>query len=172
MFDSPYPLRKAARNTGLNPGLIEHIFTFDDDEGRRYLLMVEEYPHSVYAVKFHLKAHRHAANRFSILTGYGHSPRILATVLSAMLIFYQKDELASFVYIGAPRIGEDKANTKRFQLYQLVMQTVFPASLFSYNHVDAESFTLILNIDHALWNPELVGQIRALYERYVGEKEE
>lgn len=66
-----------------------------------YWVWVEVYQHDFYAVKFHLKAHRHSDNKYNLLTGLNEARPVINTCIAIMQEIYNINPRASFGFIGA-----------------------------------------------------------------------
>ncbi len=59
--------------------------------------------------------------------------------------FLAKNPYASFGFIGANSIGEQKSNTKRFMIYQRIIKNVISPITFSHYLSEEKSAYLIFN---------------------------
>lgn len=92
------------------------LYTFKSTKSNQwYWVRVECYDHNVYALKFHLKSMRNCENKYSVLTNTYEPRRIVMTCINIMLEIYQKDDHASFGFIGSNLEKEGTDNTKRFR---------------------------------------------------------
>lgn len=151
MFDSSYSFRYC-NHTKTQKGqyhVIEHILTFSSKTKHKYIVHVEEYPHSVYAIKFHLKAHSLSDKKYNIETNLKDPLRVIGTCVEIMLYFYHKNPYATLAFIGANSILEtDRKNTRRFKIYKQIMENSF--SVITFNHLvyENESAYILLNKDN------------------------
>lgn len=147
MFRNPYAFRYCNKTKTEEGGfvVIEHKLTFFCRFNHQYIVNVEEYPHEVFVVKFHLKSHSDSERRYQLLTE-AHDPfRVIGTVLHIMLYFYKKYPYASFGFIGSPLEMEGKTNTKRFRVYRQIMANYFSPVDFQHYLYAAASAYLMLN---------------------------
>ncbi len=126
-----------------------HLYTFTGKGNHRYLIRVEEYPNDFYAVKFHLKAHSDSKDKYRLTTGYNDMPTCVSTCIQVMLEIAEKNPIASFGYIGANSLGEEKENTKRFRIYNRVMQNFFLPANYAHHFLVKESVYLLLRTANA-----------------------
>ncbi len=69
MFDASYPFRyiMSEHEEGELYQLV-HKFTFRGPRNQLYIVIVEQYPLDVFALKFHLKCHSRSPNKYQLLT--------------------------------------------------------------------------------------------------------
>ena len=94
------------------------------------MVWVECYRHHFYAVKFHLKNHRYSDNKYRYMTKLNEARQVIHTCINIMLEIAMEDDLSSFGFIGANSIGESIKETKRFQVYKILMATYFSEEHF------------------------------------------
>lgn len=151
MFDSSYKFRYC-NHIKIQKGqyhVVEHILTFSSKSKHRYIVRVEEYPHIVYAVKFHLKRHSLSDKKYNIETNLNDPLKVIGTCVEIMLYFYRKNPFATFAFIGANSIFElNRKNTRRFKIYKQIMENSF--SVITFNHLvyEDESAYILLNKDN------------------------
>lgn len=172
MFDTSYPVRYIHHTTLPGSLYTDHLLTFTCRFNHQYLIHVEEYAHLVFGVKFHLKAHQDSDRRYSLMTKFNDTPRVLATIVQAMKLFEVKHPLATFAFFGAELEGEPVANTKRFRVYKPIMENFFNEVKYDHQYLEAESFYLILNKDHKQQNPNLYPYILETFKKVIGKPEE
>jgi len=155
-------LRKGKRN-------INHdIYRFRNDFNDVYLVEVFHYEHNVYAIKFFQKKHRLSKNRYNItyprefrdkVTGNRNFLKILHTVNAIAMTILKDDELASFGFLGAPRLSEldpdingDRINpdstvsdTKRYRIYGNYVRRYYDPKTFKYIESPSASILLLMN---------------------------
>lgn len=145
MFDSYYPHKLIQSVSSKIYGFEkEHLYTFIGKGNHRYLIRVEEYRYDFFAVKFHLKAHTDSKNKYRLVTDYRDMQGCVRTCINVMLEIAAKNQLASFGYIGANSMEEVKENTKRFRIYNRVMQNFFLPANFAHHFLKTESTYLLL----------------------------
>ena len=151
MFDSSYNFRYC-NNTKSQKGqyhVVEHILTFSSKIKYRYIVHVEEYPHFVYVIKFHLKKHALSDKKYNIDTNLQDPLKVIGTCIEIMLYFYRKNPFATFAFMGANSIFElNRKNTRRFKIYRQIMENSF--SVITFNHLiyEDESAYVLLNKDN------------------------
>lgn len=172
MFDTSYPVRYIHHTTLPGSPYTDHLLTFTCRFNHQYLIHVEEYAHLVFGVKFHLKAHQDSDRKYSLMTKFNDTPRVLATIVQAMKLFEVKHPLATFAFFGAEQEGEPVANTKRFRVYKPIMENFFNEAKFDRQYLEAESFYLILNKEHDQQNPALYTYTLDQFKVIIGKQEE
>jgi hypothetical protein len=151
MFDSFYKFRYC-NHINIKKGqynVREHILTFSCKKNNQYIVHVEEYPHFIYVIKFHLKSHRLSEKKYNLQTNLHDPLTVIGTCVEIMLYFYKLNPFASFAFIGANSLGEGSIkNTRRFKVYRRIMENAF--SPFTFNHLiyENESAYVLLNKDN------------------------
>lgn len=109
------------------------LYTFKSPKSHQwYWVWVEVYDSNFYAIKFHLKAHRHSDNKYNLLTGFNEVRPVINTCIAIMLEIYKGNPHASFGFIGANMQNESIVNTKRFRVYRRLMATYFNENSFEH----------------------------------------
>lgn len=147
------------------------VFRFQNDFNDKYLVEVFHYDYNVYAIKFFMKKHRLSENRYNITypqkfkerrgckTGNSNFLKVMNTVLKISLEISKKDNLASFGFMGAPKLKENDpkinskninpdntvANTKRYKVYHLYARRYFNPHDFEYIDSCTSSILLLRN---------------------------
>lgn len=111
-----------------------------------YIVRVEKYPKHCYCFKFYDKAHSHSKNKFSLKTGTFEPRNIFYTIFHIMLDVLNKDNEASFFFIGA----EDEKDvlghaTRRYRIYMKFVSSIISDKLFAHYAVNAESLYILIN---------------------------
>lgn len=150
----------------------KEIYRFKNDYNDFYLVEVIYYDFHVYAIKFYLKKHRLSPNRYSLCysqefkqrkgfpTGSGNFLKVLNTITQiAISEVLQRDTLASFGFLGAPKLSESNpdlnanninpdntvANTKRYKVYLSYCERFFNPEKFEYIYSNTSSILLLRN---------------------------
>lgn len=124
----------------------KHVLIFKNKKNIDYIVHVEEYPLSVFVIKFFLKSHVLSDKRYNILTNFQEPTKIIRTCIEIMKYFLDKNPKASFAFIGTNTVKEDsKSNTKRFKVYGIAMKLFFDSTNFSHIEFEEDSIYLILN---------------------------
>ncbi len=89
--------------------LKESLYRFKTDKNQTYIVMVEQYHHDIFIIKFYLKAHRNSDFKYNFLTGFHEPSRILGTCLQIAISILKANPKASLGFIGAATIDEIKA---------------------------------------------------------------
>lgn len=147
MFDSFYRFRYCTHTKPKGQyNVITHILTFNCSRNQQYIVNVEEYPHSMYAIKFHLKNHKLSKNKYKFITGLNDQIKIFSTCVEIMLYFYSKNHYASFAIIGESSLNENtRYNTKRFRVYKRILENLFSPFTFLHFSFPNESAYMLVN---------------------------
>ena len=149
MFNSSYSFRYCSHSKpkGQN-SVITHILTFNCRKNQQYIVYVEEYPHSMFAIKFFLKNHRLSENKYKLITGFNDQIRVFSTCIKIMEYFYQKNPYSSFTIIGETLLNEPTyLNTKRFRVYKRILENLFSPFRFFHLSFPAKSAYMLVNKD-------------------------
>lgn len=88
------------------------LYSFRSSKSHQwYWVWVEAYEHDMYAVKFHLKAHRDSPNKYTIMTGLCEPRPVINTCVNIMLQIASTNPKASFGFVGAASPGEPEGPT-------------------------------------------------------------
>lgn len=124
------------------------------------MVVVEEYHHHIFIIKFFLKAHQTHPLKYSLLTSYHESTRIFATCIKIAVQILKKNPLASLGFIGAATEEEEKAHkealkdspkakkspTKRFNVYTGIVARLFSPDQFLHVEDTPNSAYAIINL--------------------------
>ena len=162
MFNTYYPHKFIQSNSSdFYDFEKEHLYTFTGKGNHRYLIRVEEYSHNFYAVKFHLKAHSDSNDKYCLTTGYNDMAGCVRTCIQVMLEIAEQNPIASFGYIGANSLDEAKENTKRFRVYNRVMQNFFLPANYAHHFLEKESAYLLLRKNNIKNHPAIFKMAKA-----------
>lgn len=120
-----------------------------------YWVWVEVYDHHLYAVKFHLKAHRHSRDKYSLLTGLNEARSVINTCVAIMREIGNFNPHSSFGFIGANMKSETPYFTKRFRVYSRMMATYFSEDVFEHYMLISKSAYLMIRKSELERQPEL-----------------
>ena len=151
MFDSSYNFRYC-NSSKIKKGqydVREHVLTFNCNLGLRYIVKVEEYYHSLYAIKFYLKIHANSKRKFNLITGNQTPLPVIGTCIEIMKYFIAKNPFASFAFIGSNSVNENRENTKRFRIYKQLMENIFSPLNFKHLSFLRESAYILINKDNS-----------------------
>lgn len=146
----------------------KRLYTFKSTKSNQwYWVWVELYDYHVYAIKFHLKSHRHSPHKYNLLTNTYEPRKIVFTCINIMLQVYQEDDHASFGFIGSNLLSESANNTKRFRFYRKIMATYFSEKYFVHQENSFKSTYLMINKVELTNNSNLLKDIQiAFMEQY------
>lgn len=149
MFNTSYPFTfLMSQPVEGEPYRKLHRFAFRCKRNQRYTVLLEEYDHDFFGVKFHLTALTNSEKRFQQLTGYYDAPAIINTCLEIMAHKLKVNPKASFGFTGAPLESEkDKKGetTKRFRVYRRIMENLFSPERFVHYRLEDSSIYLLIN---------------------------
>lgn len=113
---------------------------------RTYIVRLEKYLNHAYCVKFFDKSVSESKNKFSIRTNTFEVRTILYTLYHIMLDVLNKDNLASFFFIGAEdekdELGE---STRRYRLYRRFVGSAISDRAFAHYRVNELSLYILVN---------------------------
>lgn len=164
-----YPYRFVQNFEGNSGHLLsKRLYSFKSTKSNfTYWVWVELYDYNVYAIKFHLKNHRHSERKYNILSSTFEPRRIIHTCINIMLDIYHQDDHASFGFIGSNLDEEGIDNTKRFRFYSKIMATNFSDKYFLHTELKDKSAYLMVNKIELENNPNLINDIQdAFTEQY------
>lgn len=116
-------------------------------------------PTSFYAVKFHLKAHRHSDFKYNLMTGLYEARQCIRTCMAIMEEVARSDSRASFGFIGANQMNEPEENTKRFRVYRRFMLTCFGNDEYVHKYNISKSAYMLINRKELAEHPSLLDEI-------------
>ena len=177
MFDSHYPYHQVDKKVTISSGyeVVTFTFAFTSGSGRRYLIVVEEYPNQVCAIKFYPKAIAESPRKYNKLTGWectaehNYYSKIISTCLVVMVKFYMEDSSRSFLFIGAPTENEDSINTRRFALYRRIMPLRF--SDVHFRHLIRVEQSIYLLLNRKRQTDTILGEVEEMVKAIYPDKE-
>lgn len=89
--------------------------------------------------------------------------RIINTCISILMEIFRKDPCASFGFIGANRIGETEANTKRYKVYKKIVTTYMGAETFHHHYNVDKSAYILINKNKLKEIPTLIQEIEQFF---------
>lgn len=128
-----------------------------------YLVRVEHYKMDIYIIKFYLKSNQNSPLKYNLLTNTFEPRRIINTCISILMEIFRKDPRASFGFIGANRIGENEANTKRYNVYKKIVTTYMGAETFYHHYNIDKSAYILINKDKLKEIPTLIQDIEQFF---------
>lgn len=124
-----------------------------------YIVRVEKYKEHVYGVKFFLKQMLDSPKKYSHLTNTFEPRTIVYSVFRLMLDIYQKDNQASFMFIGNPDEDGNKENTRRYKLYCKLVSSKISDRYFKHLRTDKYSLYILANRLRMSDNPFFTEQL-------------
>ena len=114
-----------------------------------YIVRVERYIEHAYCLKFFDKANMNSSQKFSLRTNTFEPRTIFYTLFHIMLDVLQRDEKASFFFVGA----EDEKDvlgyaTRRFRVYYKFVSSVVSEKQFGHFPIRKESLYILVNKTH------------------------
>lgn len=147
---------------GWTPRFFDASFTvfFQVNEvTQTYWVWIEVYQHHFYAVKFHLKAHRHSDFKYNLMTGLYEARQCIRTCMAIMEEVARSDSRASFGFIGANQMNEPEENTKRFRVNRRFMLTCFGNDEYVHKYNISKSAYMLINRKELAEHPGLLDEI-------------
>lgn len=133
------------------------LYTFRSPKSHQwYWVWVEVYEHDMYAVKFHLKAHRDSKDKYSLMTGLNEARPVINTCIAIMQEIANVNPRASFGFIGANMSGESEYFTKRFRVYCRIMATRFTEDVFEHYQIVQKSAYIMVRKSELEKQPQLL----------------
>lgn len=138
----------------------KHIYKFKTKFNRIYLFELEEYSHSVFMGKFHLRKHKNLKDKHKVIINDYDGFRILSTCIDiAYREVYMKNNIASFGFIGESRPEEQderqkvygdkkRYNTQRFRVYSMISAKHFSPDKFEHISDKENSMYFLLNLEN------------------------
>lgn len=169
MFNTDYIFRYVMTQKPLagEPFLCTHIYTFKCGQtGLRYVVLLEQFIHNFYTIKFYPKIFADSPKKYNLLTNGGKVGSIINTCLNIMADRLKKDSLASFGFTGAPLDSEiGQYPTKRYRIYMRIMENFF--SPHNFYHYTNEPRNVYLLVNRKKEQPEeLIQQLEQLFEQH------
>lgn len=162
---SAYPYRFVMNELSHDEYIIRtSIYTFRSTKSNLvYLVRVEDYKMDIYIIKFYLKSNQNSPLKYNLLTNTFEPRRIIDTCISILMEIFRKDPRASFGFIGANRIGENEANTKRYNVYKKIVTTYMGAETFYHHYNIDKSAYILINKDKLKEIPTLIQDIEQFF---------
>lgn len=132
-----------------------------------YIVLVEQYEHNVFAIKFYPKKWSNSKRKYQLLTGTNEPRKIINTCINVMLSIYEENPDASFGFVGANRIDESPNETKRYKVYSTIVATYFSNEFFFHKENKEKSAYLLINNKSLSNNPTLVKKIEDFFKNNI-----
>lgn len=168
---NPYTYVSCGRETQYNGEQNVRLFRFKNEYNQKVIVEIFEFKYNVYAIKFYLHNNRDSKNRYSFnynskflkrknTNGAKNFLRTIDTVVEISIKeLLEKDNLASFGFLGAPKpeekdvtknqenINLDKTikNTIRYRIYNISSRRIFNPENFEYIDSKTSSIMLLRN---------------------------
>ena len=173
LFHYPYRFVQKVEDSPVRDSFLKYklLYTFRSSRSHQwYWVWVEVYEHDLYAVKFHLKAHRDSKNKYSLMTGLNEARPVIHTCIAIMREIADVNPHASFGFIGANMENEPTFLTKRFRIYSRMMATYFGEDVFAHYMIVAKSTYLMIRKSELEKEPSLpeifTDKFRQLYDYF------
>lgn len=141
MFDAPlkFSCISSTKEKG-NALVAKRLYKFKSPKGKVYHVVIDEFPHKMFVVKYHLKIDEARNDKFNRIINDGHANRIIGTVVAITLSIWKEDQFSSFAYIGIFKINSDDyrhrresqhtIRTQRFTIYKRITENFFGGDAF------------------------------------------
>lgn len=129
-----YTLERQAENLEI-PYCFDYTYSFDTDEGNRYIFLVQEFMDcNLIGLKFYRATDYENKNKYNVLTHHKNPFRFFSTIINVIFLeVIQKFPNHSFIFKGEPTLKELEEiedcenNSKRFKFYlRLLAEVVSP----------------------------------------------
>jgi hypothetical protein len=169
MFDKGYDYRKVQVDKSKGEGvfLTKHIFVFiSSSNHRKYIVEVEEYKYNMFILKFHLKCHNKADDKYSRMTKFNDVTKVLRTCIDIMIQMYKDNPYSSFGFMGANMVDEEIPANKRFRVYSVIMNRFFSPKRFWHNQNWNKNLYFLINKDSSESNLEqkIIDSLSEIYD--------
>ena len=158
LFHYPYRFVQKVEDSPYRDSFLKYklLYTFKSSRSHQwYWVWVEVYEYDLYAVKFHLKAHRDSKNKYNLMTGLNEARPVIHTCIAIMQEIADVNPHASFGFIGANMDEESVFQTKRFRIYSRMMVSYFKGGTFEHYMIVAKSAYLMIRKSELEKEPHL-----------------
>ncbi len=133
-----------------------------------YIVRVECYKQHAYCVKFFDKANINSKNKFSLRSNTFEPRTILYTVFRIMLDVLQRDEKASFFFIGAEDEKDQKGMvSRRFRFYRRFVLSTVSENKFDHYRRNDLSLYILVNKSHVPDTASYADGLAGIVLRYL-----
>lgn len=168
MFETGYNYRKVQvdKAKGEDVFLTKHIFVFVSANHRKYIVWVEEYEYNMLIIKFHLKCHNKADDKYSRMTKFNDVTKVLRTCIDIMIEMYKSNPYSSFGFMGANMVDEDIPANKRYRVYRAIMYRFFSPKRFLHNQNIEKNLYFMINKDNTEPNlkQKIIDSLSKIYD--------
>ena len=135
---------------------ITHTYTFQTDEGYRYVLLVDIFDDiNLFGLKFHKAEDFESKYKYNVLTNHKNPLRFFATILCILKEIVKQFPQYSLIFICEPTIKEIEdaqkinknayQNTKRFRFYKKLLGEMINSNSYEYKENEMKSIILLVN---------------------------
>lgn len=168
MLECSYPFHFIMNDYGSEPNSgfsYLKLYRFKSTKSNlTYIVRVEVYPNSIYAVKFYLKNMKDSPYKYRFATNTYEPRKIINTCINIMLSIYESDHEASFGFIGANGMDEEgTCCTKRYRFYSRIMATYFSDEKFCHKENVGKSAYMLINKHSLEKEPNLINSIEKFF---------
>ena len=162
---SAYPYRFVMNEPSHDSFIVcTSIYTFRSTKSNLvYLVRVERYKMDIYIIKFYLKSNQNSPHKYNLLTNTFEPRRIINTCISILMDIFHQNPSASFGFVGANRLGEPEANTKRYTIYKKIVTTYMGSETFYHHYNVDKSAYILINKTKLKENPTLIQEIEQFF---------
>ena len=140
------------------------IYSFRSTKSKlTYIVRVEHYRMDIYIIKFYVKNNRYSPYKYNLLTNTFEPRRIINTCIQILMDIFTAHPEASFGFIGANRLGEAEANTKRYKVYKRIVTTYMGAETFYHHYNEEKSAYILVNKRKLKEAPGLIQEIEKFF---------
>jgi len=160
MFDSPLKFSCISRTKEKGKALrSKRLYKFTSPKKKVYHVVIDEFPHKVFVVKYYLKIDEARNDKFNRIINDGHANRIIGTVVAITLSIWKEDQFASFAYIGIFKINsesyrhrresKDTIGTQRFSIYKRITENLFGGNAFLHSVSEQMNAYMLISRQHS-----------------------
>lgn len=147
MFDSSYPYKFRMNQQPSQGEDFDSckVYWFENKNGTRYVVNLEQYSGELYALKFHLYRDLKNKKRYSVITNEGRPQTILRTCLDILIEHHKENPFASYIIFGIAGENEEQSLTRRYLIYKRILQNLISPVEFEHRCAESYSAYLLLN---------------------------
>lgn len=146
---SGYPFVFVMNDRSVSDDVLEYALQYRFKSSRShhtYIVRVEKYVDHAYCVKFFDKALIDSKHKFSLRTNTFEPRTIFYTIIHILLDVLNKDQHASFFFIGAEdERDEGGQSTRRYRVYRRFVLSTISNNLFEHYRVNDLSLYILAN---------------------------
>ena len=112
---------------------------------KSYIVEFDELQENFYGIKFYMYDYKKSSSRYKMLSNLNEANMVISTCLLVGVDFFNRFPDASFGFIGERKEDENVANTKRFRVYKLFVESYVSLNYFSHYSLSEYSAYCLIN---------------------------